>query len=141
MVGTWIVVAVLVLATGWALVDRRRRGTFRTATPEQADWHRRLGTTLGDDVTFVQFSSAFCAPCRATRLLLSDVAEREHGIKHIEIDAEKNLELVRELGVLSTPTTFVLDGDGRTIARSAGTPKRDQVMLLVQGIRNSHPRR
>lgn len=136
-VGIWIVVLVLAAATVFALADRHRQGRFR-ASPQQQDWERRVGTTLGSEITFVQFSSAFCAPCRATRLLLTDIAERDAGIKHIEVDAESHLELVRELNILSTPTTFVLDRDGNTVARSSGTPKRDQVLSLVQGIRNSH---
>lgn len=135
-IGTWIVLGAAALATAIALIERHRRGRFRTSD-EYIEWSRRLGTSLGSEATFVQFSSAFCAPCRATRLILSDIASKESGIKHIEIDAESHLELVRELNILATPTTIVLGRDGRTVARSSGAPRRDQVLLLLQGIRNS----
>lgn len=138
--GVLTLVGMTALALALAMFDRRRRGRFRSArhsSAEYVEWQNRLGRHLGQDVTFVQFSSAFCAPCRATRLTLADVAERDPGVAHIEIDAESHLDLVRELNILSTPTTIVLDAKGATVARSVGAPRKDQVLLLVQGIRNS----
>ncbi|MDX6224743.1 MAG: hypothetical protein QOE64_1119, partial [Frankiales bacterium] len=64
-----------------------------------------LGGPLGERATLVQFSSAFCAPCRATRQVLDRVAGQVEGVAHYEIDAEANLELVRRLDVRRTPTT------------------------------------
>ena len=76
----------------------------------------------------LQFSSAFCAPCRATRRVLEDVAGSEDGIAHIEVDAEQHLDVVRRLGILRTPTTIVLDPTGRELGRAVGAPTRDQVL-------------
>ncbi|HEY7323967.1 MAG TPA: thioredoxin family protein, partial [Streptosporangiaceae bacterium] len=64
----------------------------------------QIGSTLGERATLVQFSSAFCAPCRATRRILADVAEMTGGVQYVEIDAESRLDLVRRLNVLRTPT-------------------------------------
>jgi len=50
-----------------------------------------VGGEFGSRATFIQFSSAFCTPCRATRALLSDITADLDDVKHIEIDAEKNL--------------------------------------------------
>jgi thiol-disulfide isomerase/thioredoxin len=86
---------------------------------------------LGDRATLVQFSSAFCAPCRTTRVLLADVAEREDGVTHVEVDAEQHLELVRALDVRRTPTTLILDRAGREVVRAAGAPRRHQVLAAL----------
>ncbi len=86
---------------------------------------------LGQKATLVQFSSAFCAPCRATRRILTDVAEVVPGVVHVEIDAEHHLELVRELGILRTPTTLVLDADGAETTRAVGAPKKEQVLQAL----------
>ena len=51
-----------------------------------------VGETLGERATLLQFSSAFCAPCRATRRVLADVAEVVPGVAHVEVDAEHHLE-------------------------------------------------
>jgi thiol-disulfide isomerase/thioredoxin len=87
----------------------------------------------GDRATLLQFSSAFCAPCRATRRILGDVATSVPGVAHVEVDAEEHLDLVRRLGVLRTPTTLVLDAEGREITRATGAPKTAQVLAALDG--------
>ncbi|MEU0005838.1 thioredoxin family protein [Streptomyces sp. NPDC006314] len=87
-----------------------------------------LGGELGERATLVQFSSAFCAPCRATRRVLGEVAGMVPGVTHIEIDAEARLDLVRELEILKTPTVLVLDAEGRVVRRAVGQPRKADVI-------------
>ena len=94
-----------------------------------------IGGALGSRATFVQCSSAFCTPCRATRALLENIVEDLHDVVHIDIDAEDHLELVRELNILSTPTTLILDSSGHEIGRAVGAPKREQVLNALAAIR------
>jgi thiol-disulfide isomerase/thioredoxin len=86
---------------------------------------------LGEQATLVQFSSAFCAPCRTTRVVLADVADRYDGVAHLEIDAEEHLSLVRALDIRRTPTTLILDADGNELTRAAGAPRREQVLAAL----------
>jgi thiol-disulfide isomerase/thioredoxin len=86
----------------------------------------------GDRATLLQFSSAFCAPCRATRRTLAEVATRVPGVVHLEVDAESHLDLVRAIGVFRTPTTVVLDAAGREVSRATGTPRAPQVLAALQ---------
>ncbi|APY89506.1 thioredoxin [Streptomyces alfalfae] len=100
------------------------------------DTGRRLGAAdigegLGERATLVQFSSAFCQPCRATRRILADVAGMVPGVAHVEIDAEEHLALVRELRVEKTPTVLVLDASGRVVRRAAGQPRRADVIAAL----------
>ncbi|MEU1870388.1 thioredoxin family protein [Streptomyces sp. NPDC019793] len=90
-----------------------------------------LGAELGARATLVQFSSAFCAPCRATRRVLGEVAGLVPGVAHVEIDAEGHLDLVRALDVLKTPTVLVLDADGRVVRRAVGQPRRVDVIAAL----------
>ncbi|AWZ05354.1 thioredoxin [Streptomyces sp. ICC1] len=90
-----------------------------------------LGAELGERASLVQFSSAFCQPCRATRRILAEVAAMVEGVAHIEIDAEKNLDLVRALGVETTPTVLVLDAGGRIVRRAAGMPRKADVIAAL----------
>ena len=105
----------------------RRRGRAddggRRATRERLD-AAELGAELGERATLVQFSSAFCQPCRATRRTLAEVAGMVDGVAHVEIDAEERLDLVRELGISSTPTVLVLDADGRIVRRPRASRAR-----------------
>jgi len=90
-----------------------------------------IGAALGARATLVQFSSAFCAPCRATRQILADVARMVDGVNHVEIDAESRLDLVRRLDVRRTPTTFVLGPDGHVTHRASGQPRKADVIAAL----------
>ncbi|SOD62996.1 Thiol-disulfide isomerase or thioredoxin [Streptomyces zhaozhouensis] len=86
---------------------------------------------LGERATLVQFSTAFCQPCRATRAVLADVAALVPGVLHVEVDAESHLDLVRAVGVRATPTTLVLDASGNVVVRAAGAPRRPDVIAAL----------
>lgn len=90
-----------------------------------------LGAALGERATLVQFSTAFCQPCRATRRILAEVAAMVPGVAHVEIDAEERLGLVRALGVTRTPTVLVLGADGGIVRRAAGQPRRADVIAAL----------
>ncbi|RPK80730.1 MULTISPECIES: thioredoxin family protein [Streptomyces] len=91
----------------------------------------RLGAQLGERATLVQFSSAFCQPCRATRRTLLEVAGMVEGVAHIEIDAEAHLALVRELDITKTPTVLVLDAEGEVVRRASGRPRTVDVVAAL----------
>lgn len=89
------------------------------------------GARLGERATLVQFSSAFCQPCRATRRTLLEVAGMVDGVAHVEIDAEANLGLVRSLGIDRTPTVLVVDAEGRIVRRASGQPRKADVIAAL----------
>ncbi|MEU2026363.1 thioredoxin family protein [Streptomyces sp. NPDC016469] len=91
----------------------------------------RLGAELGKRATLVQFSTAFCQPCRATRRTLAEVAGMVEGVAHVEIDAEARLALVRNLGISRTPTVLVLDSGGRIVRRAEGQPRTVDVVAAL----------
>lgn len=127
--------AVLAVATLAGFVARARNGRVRAA---RADAERltagEIGAPLGERATLLQFSSAFCAPCRATRRILEDVAAVVPGVAHVEVDAESQLELVRRLGVMRTPTTLLLDAGGVVRQRASGQPRKDEVVAALAAI-------
>ncbi|SDJ40144.1 Thioredoxin [Streptomyces indicus] len=79
----------------------------------------------------MQFSSAFCQPCRATRRILADVAAMVPGVRHIEIDAEDHLDLMRALEIDRTPTVLVLDARGQVVRRAGGQPRKADVIAAL----------
>lgn len=151
--GQVVLVAAVLAALAWGLWRVTRDGRFRgarragsavgTGGADPADHH---ATSLLDDTpwagavgaraTLLQFSSAFCAPCRATRHVLADVAQSAPGVVHVEVDAEQHLDLVRRLGVVRTPTTVILDPSGREVARAAGAPRKSEVLTALAEFRS-----
>ena len=157
--GLWVVLAVLLAATCFGLWRARTDGRFRDAGADALEWsgdstpltehpgdapdpagHTFVPALVagavrpdafGERATLLQFSSAFCAPCRATRRVLSDVAGIVPGVSHVEVDAEQHLEAVRRLDVHRTPTTLVLDAQGREVSRAVGAPRKEQVLSAL----------
>jgi thiol-disulfide isomerase/thioredoxin len=134
------VVAALGFGLWRAASDGRFRGTHRvrgvvapaaSAAPASVLSETAYDGQLGERATLLQFSSAFCAPCRATRRVLDDVAAIVPGVVHVEVDAEHHLDLVRRLGILRTPTTLVLDPAGREVSRASGAPTKQAVIASL----------
>ncbi len=125
---------VLVLATAYGVWHKRTRGKIVVKADKGLITPAMIGADLGSRATLLQFSSAFCGPCRATRLLIEDVTADMADVAHVEVDAEANLELVRQLDIRSTPTTLFLDGTGHEVGRAVGAPKRDQVVKAIAAI-------
>ncbi|WP_242625756.1 thioredoxin family protein [Streptomyces sp. BK022] len=125
--------------TSGAAAAAGRRKRVRGADDVRRLTAAELGGEPGERATLVQFSSAFCAPCRATRRTLAEVARMVPGVAHVEIDAEARLELVRELGIVKTPTVLVLDADGTVVRRAQGQPRRaDVIAALGEAVSGRH---
>ena len=86
--GIVILGVAVVVAVGFGLFRRVTDGRFGAdagrldVTVRRPPVRARLPdampeVALGERATLVQFSSAFCAPCRTTRVVLADVATRE----------------------------------------------------------------
>ena len=151
----------LVLATAFGLWRRRTDGRIRSVAPAsapvpavagaddrpvlpQADGAEQvepargdvlaamdIGAELGERATLVQFSTAFCAPCRSTRVTLAEVAGMVDGVTYVDVDAEAHLDLVRRLDVRRTPTVLVLDSQGTVRRRASGAPRRAEVIAAL----------
>jgi thiol-disulfide isomerase/thioredoxin len=131
--GLLLLTVVLLLTTAAGLVHRSRSGRVRETAPDGSlrALLDELGQAPGERATLLQFSSAFCAPCRATRRILGEVTELVPGVVHVEVDAEKHLDLVRRLDIRKTPTTLVLDARAVEVKRASGQPRKADVLAAL----------
>jgi thiol-disulfide isomerase/thioredoxin len=122
------VLAGLIVLSGFiGLALRRSAGRVRPTRPRA----RRVvhphelgdGIRFGSAATLVQFSTAFCGSCPATRRLLGELAQAA-GVAHVDLDVTDDVDLAARFGILQTPTTLLLDGAGRQVARIGGPPRR-----------------
>jgi len=129
--------AVCAVAAWWL---RTRDGAVRRVSEEETVPDTPTTAVLRDlgarpeeaDLTVVQFSTAFCGPCRATRARLQQLQATRPGLAHLHVDAESHLDAVRALDVRRTPTLFYLDRSGALIGRSSGAPRPDELTALVE---------
>ena len=106
------------------------------STPTDTDGAAAVLAGLGvdpraADLTAVQFSTAFCGPCRATRARLQQLQRTRPGLGYVHVDAESHLDAVRALDVRATPTVLWLDRSGAEVARSTSAPHPAELAALV----------
>jgi len=151
----WVLIVVLMAALAFGLWRRYSDGRIRDTVPKavpagagkaavdtpSAQNHggerldvSSLGAQPGDKATLVQFSSAYCQPCKSARLLLSLIADENPQVKFVDIDAEQHMDLVSQLDVRRTPTIFVLDSSGVIRKRAVGLPRRADVVTALESL-------
>ncbi len=127
----------LVAATAAGLLLRRRNGRIRHSDAGAAVVGSRLGGVgVGAGVPVVlHFSATWCGPCAAVRRIVAavtaELADSPAPPRDIELDIDAEPDLARELNVLSLPTTFVFDGEGRERFRISGVPKAAELQSAL----------
>ena len=116
------ITAALGLAAVVGVLHNRRRGVLRdTEHPADLDTAELGLSETGP--TVVHFTAVWCGPCAAVRRVIQQVVADLPRVKHVEIDMDESPAAARRLSVLSLPTTFIFDAQGRQLYRSAGVPK------------------
>lgn len=123
--------ALLLAASAFGLWRRWSEGRTKVDSQHQQIRAADIGRPLGERATLLQFSTAFCAPCRTTKVVLAKTADSIPGVTHIEIDAESHLDLVRRLDIRRTPTTLLLDAEGYVHNRAVGVPRQDELLAVL----------
>jgi thiol-disulfide isomerase/thioredoxin len=126
------VVAALAVAAivGWLLT--RRTGAVRPTDSRAAGEVDTSDLGLSDDgPTVVHFSAPWCSPCTHVRRVVLQVCDDLGDVAHVEIDMDANPGAARRLSVLSLPTTFIFDAQGRQRYRAAGVPKADDLLSAL----------
>jgi len=122
------VVGALALAAviGWLLT--RRAGDVRATDPKTSSDVDTSDLGLSSSgPTVVHFSASWCGPCTQVRRVVDQVCGDLSGVAHVEIDMDESPSAAGRLSVLSLPTTFIFDADGRQRYRAAGVPKADDL--------------
>ena len=125
------IIAALTTATAVGIAVHRRSGVLRETTPEAQAETAGLGLSQTGP-TVLHFSAAWCGPCASVRRVVDQVCADLPGVAHVEIDIDAEPAAARKLSVLSLPTTFVFDAQGRQRYRSAGVPKVADLRTAVQ---------
>jgi thiol-disulfide isomerase/thioredoxin len=98
---------------------------------------RRLGDRrldLGDlgvaGPAILQFTTAYCAPCRATAPHLLRAAE-EGRVNFAQVDVGLRPDVARSYGIRTVPTIAVADHDGKIFGVWTALPEGDELVRAV----------
>lgn len=118
--------ALVVAAVRW-WAGRRTREIQREPVP--AVWEM-LGATPDGRTTVVAFSTRSCAACRTAQRPALGHLERSApapGIRVVHVDATGRPEVAKAFGIMTVPSTVVLDPDGRVAAVNHGFASADKL--------------
>jgi thiol-disulfide isomerase/thioredoxin len=138
--GAYVLLAVLVLSVAFGIYRKVSDGKLREeiVPPLQGlSEHLHLDHDHPPQVTFLQFSSEFCQPCRVTNKLLDEVTNSFPAICHIELDVVEHMDLVKTYGITRTPTTLIIDKSGTVHFRATGVPKKAELTAAVTDLVNT----
>lgn len=125
-----ILTALLAVTLGVGVFARWRQSRPQHHVPNEVVDPERLGAErLGDTATLLQFSTEMCSRCPGVHRTLSAVADERDGVLHLDVDLTHRPDIAKHFGVLQTPTTLILDGDGAIQTRFGGIPTRHVVEL------------
>jgi thioredoxin-like negative regulator of GroEL len=79
--------------------------------------------------TILYFTTPTCVPCRAVQGPAIESVAKVHGgaVQVIKIDAQERPEVADHWGVLSVPTTFILDRAGKPRFLNAGVARTEKL--------------
>lgn len=123
--------AALGLAAVLGLLHNRRHGVLRD-TAESPDLDTDGLGLSSTGPTIVHFTAVWCGPCAAVRRVVEQVCGQLPQVAHVEIDMDENPALARTFSVMSLPTTFIFDADGRQRYRTAGVPKAADLKTALE---------
>ncbi len=71
----------------------------------------------------VDFTAAWCPPCRIMKPVLAELAAERPGLRVVEVDVDAHQRTAATYGVLAMPT-FILFRGGRPVLRLVGARSR-----------------
>ncbi|QBJ97273.1 thioredoxin [Rhodococcus sp. ABRD24] len=149
MTAITILVIALAVTLAVGIVLRSRAGKVRVSAPaptgtpddERTALLEAAGVTPGNGPIVLHFSADWCGPCAAVRRVVGQVLTKLDGrestlptITEVELDIDEYPSLAKTLGVLSLPTTFILDAALGERFRISGVPSAADLEAALKPI-------
>ncbi|MCL4258615.1 MAG: thioredoxin family protein [Anaerolineales bacterium] len=122
--------AALIAVGAWLLYAAWRRWRLaRLQTPHLGGPQLGLESWRGDGPAILYFTTPDCVPCKTQQQPeLRRLVELDTNVQVIEIDATQQPKVADYWGVLSVPTTFVINSRGQARAMNPGVARADKLL-------------
>jgi thiol-disulfide isomerase/thioredoxin len=106
-----LLVAAVICGLGIAVYLLSNRVILSTASNKV----KRFAAYQDGYPAIVYFTTPTCAPCKTIQRPAIEKLKKRLGerLQVFEVDASREPELAKDWGVLSVPTTFIIDSDGK----------------------------
>lgn len=78
----------------------------------------------------VDFYATWCGPCKTLKPIIEEISKENEKIKIVEIDVDKNNNLVRKYNIQAMPTIIVFK-DGEEITRNIGAIPKEEILNML----------
>ena len=81
----------------------------------------------------VDFTAAWCPPCRVMKPVLSELADEQPGLRIVQLDVDEHQAAAARYEVLSMPT-FMLFRDGAPVLRLVGARPKARLRAELEAV-------
>ena len=124
-----VIAGLVAVATVFGLVWKRGQGRVVPVSGQTISLNYRVA----GKTTLLQFTTEMCAPCAQLKPRLEQIALYRSDVEHVVVDAVEHLDLANNLSVRTTPTTFIIDPDGKIRARIHGVASAEVFVNAIDG--------
>lgn len=110
----------------WQQVNLRRLATVDAPSP--------LAEVVEDGPALLYFTTQECAQCRFQQTPILKRLEQAASIKVVTLDAHQRGDLTRHFGIMTVPSTVLLDGRRRPVAINHGVALLPKLQEQITGL-------
>jgi len=132
-----LAIAVLIGVGIWVASKAYRAWLARSSRADDA--LTNLGLPHDNRPVVLGFTGDYCLPCKTQQhpALERLRAQLDTALHVLEVDALEHADLARRYGVLTVPTTVVLDGSHRVVAINYGVTPTEKLLRQVAPLLSS----
>ncbi|MFG1809429.1 thioredoxin [Streptomyces sp. NPDC049040] len=109
--------------------------TTRSAVPTVTDATFAAEVLAGELPVLVEFTAAWCPPCRMIAPVLEEIAvEEAHRLRIVQLDVDTNPATQAAYGVMSMPTLLLFRGGEPVKVMVGARPKRRLLQELADEV-------
>ena len=86
-----------------------------------------------EDVSVIQFSAAWCGPCKVLSPILEELDDEIEGVEFVKLDVDQHPQIAGQNQVMGVPTVVILK-DGEVKDRFVGVQPKEVIKEKITSL-------